>query len=136
MKVAVKVLWISLAWLLGWTLFYLLNLQTAYSADLPGKKVFLDYKCNACHTVKSVGIVKVEIKDEEAEEEEGGEKVEPPDLSNLCSKKDSKIECTADFLDKFIRKQVADDKGGKHKKRFKGTPEERKTLVEWLLTLK
>ena len=68
MKLAVKVLWISLAWLLGWTLFYLLNLQTAYSADLPGKKIFQEYKCQGCHAVKSQSIVKEEIKDEEEEE--------------------------------------------------------------------
>ncbi len=142
MKIAVKVLWIFLAWLLGWSLFYLMNLQTAYSADLSGKDIFLgknqEFKCNSCHTVKSQGIVKVKVAEEEEEGEEiaGEEKVEPPDLSDVCSKKDSKIECTEDFLDKFLRKQIANTKGAKHKKRFKGTDEERKALIEWLMTLK
>ncbi len=136
MKLAVKVLWISLAWLLGWTLFYLLNLQTAYSADLPGKKVFLDSKCNQCHAVKDQGIAKTETpKSEEDEAEEEEEKVDPPDLSEVCNGiVKSKIDWPKD-LDGWVQKTVLNSDGKKHKKSYKGTPENRKMLVDWLLTL-
>lgn len=123
--------------LAGSTLFYLINLQMAYPAT-SGKDIFKEYKCQGCHTVKSQGIAKEEIKDEEEEEEESDDqkKVDPPDQSDLCSRKDSKIECTETFLDGFLRKKITNKKGDKHKKRFKGSPEERKVLIEWLMTLK
>ncbi|MBI4209071.1 MAG: c-type cytochrome [Deltaproteobacteria bacterium] len=134
MKLAVKALWISLAWLLGWTLFYLLNLQTAYSAD--GKAIFQKYKCQSCHTVTSQGIAKEKqavVAEEDAEDEE--EKVEPPDLSDICSGKvESKIDWTKD-LEGWILKTKANKDEKKHKKLFKGTPEERKMLVDWLVAL-
>ncbi len=94
-----------------------------------GKKIFMDYECQSCHAISAYGISIVKSEDEEEDDDYGEEEaIEPPDLSNVGSKRDKK------FLSLFLRKKVAID-GRKHKKRFKGTKEERRELVIWLSTL-
>ena len=80
-----------------------------------GKKIFVDNKCNMCHTVKSVGIE--------------SKKSDATDLSTVGKDK------TTEFLMKYLKKETKlNDKD--HKSSFKGTDDELKTLVDWLLTLK
>lgn len=80
-----------------------------------GKKVFVDNKCNMCHTVKSAGIE--------------SKKSDASDLSAVG--KDQ----TAEFLMKYLKKEAKlNDKD--HKSAFKGSDEDLKILVDWLQTLK
>lgn len=83
-----------------------------------GKALFLDKKCNLCHTIDSQGIVKT------------SEKMKAPDLSNASGLVES-----ADWLKSFLKKEVKkDDKG--HQREFKGTDGELDAVVQWLMTLK
>jgi mono/diheme cytochrome c family protein len=84
----------------------------ASSAEIDGKKVFLDQKCNMCHAVTSADI------------EQTG-KVKAPDLAGAAAKHD------AATLTKFLRKQEM-IKNKKHIKPFTGTDDELAALVAWL----
>ena len=87
----------------------------ANSGDDDGKKVFVDSKCNMCHTVKSAGIE--------------SKKSDATDLSTVGKDK------TSEFLMKYLKKETkVNDKD--HKASFKGSDDELKKLVDWLLTLK
>lgn len=87
-------------------------------ADQPGddgKKIFVDNKCNMCHTVTSAGIE--------------SKKSDASDLSTVGKDK------TVEFLTKYLKKEAKiNDKD--HKSAFKGSDEDLKVLVDWLLTLK
>jgi len=87
-------------------------------ADQPsddGKKVFVDSKCSMCHTVKSAGIE--------------SKKSDASDLSATGKER------TEAFLMKYLKKETKlNDKD--HKSTFKGSDEDLKKLVGWLLTLK
>ena len=63
------------------------------------------------------------------DEDEYEEEVEAPDLSNVGTTHDAK------WISQYLRKKIAKD-GKKHKKRFKGSQEERKILAIWLESLK
>ncbi len=97
----------------------------------PAKKIFLKNRCNECHSILSEKIGKKEDDnvDDELTEEEGEEEVDPPDLSDIGTKKD------AEWMQKWLRKKVKLD-GHKHKRRFKGSKKDLKVLTEWLETLK
>ena len=84
----------------------------AGAATLDGKQIFLDQKCNMCHTVSSAGITPTS-------------KIKAPDLTGLASKED------ATWIGKFLRKE-ADKSGKKHIKPFTGSDEELGALVAWL----
>jgi len=77
-----------------------------------GKQIFLDQKCNMCHSVSSAGITPTS-------------KIKAPDLAGLASKEDPA------FLTKFLKK-AADKNGKKHLKQFTGSDAELGTLVAWL----
>ncbi len=80
-----------------------------------GKKVFVDNKCNMCHTVTSAGIE--------------SKKSDAVDLSTVGKDR------TVEFLTKYLKKEAKlNDKD--HKSSFKGTDEDLTKLVEWLSTLK
>jgi mono/diheme cytochrome c family protein len=80
-----------------------------------GKKLFVDNKCNMCHTVTSAGIE--------------SKKSDAVDLSTVGKDR------TVEFLTKYLKKEAKlNDKD--HKASFKGTDEELTKLVEWLSTLK
>lgn len=83
--------------------------------DPAGKKIFVDQKCNMCHTVKSVGIE--------------SKKSDATDLSNVGA------EMKSEDMIKYLKKEMKlNDKD--HKTSFKGSDEDLKILVEWLSTLK
>lgn len=80
-----------------------------------GKKIFVDNKCNMCHTVSSAGIE--------------SKKSDASDLSAVGK------DATKEFLLKYLKKEAKlNDKD--HKSSFKGSDEDLKILVDWLLTLK
>lgn len=80
-----------------------------------GKKLFVDNKCNMCHTVTSAGIE--------------SKKSDAVDLSTVGKDR------TVEFLTKFLKKEAKlNDKD--HKSSYKGTDEDLTKLVEWLSTLK
>lgn len=80
-----------------------------------GKKVFVDNKCNMCHTVTNAGIE--------------SKKSDAVDLSTVGKDR------TVEFLTKYLKKEAKlNDKD--HKSSYKGTDEDLAKLVEWLSTLK
>jgi cytochrome c5 len=82
---------------------------------LDGKQVFIDSKCNNCHTVTSMEIT--------------SKKDDATDLSNAGSVG------TSELMKSYLLKEAKiNDKN--HKLKFKGTDEELNALVNWLLTLK
>ncbi len=86
--------------------------------EVTGKDIFLNNKCNTCHSIKSQGI--------ESKVGEG----KYPDLSNVASNKFEN-----DFIKKFLMKEETLD-GKKHAIKFKGDDAELSKLVDWLQTLK
>ena len=88
--------------------------------DASGKPIFLQSKCNKCHTIESQTIVR------DGKPPEGKQ---PPDLSGVGLKHD------AGWMQKWLLKEVEmNDK--KHIKKFSGTDDELKTLTAWLASLK
>jgi hypothetical protein len=113
--------------LLGLVLFWA-GAQTADKEKTPpGKEIFLQYKCNSCHSVESQKIVVKKGKDEEEDEDE--DKVEPPDLSGVGLEHDAKW-----MNDYLLKKEKLHDKA--HRKKFRGKAPELKDLTTWLSTLK
>lgn len=107
----------AVAGLLAWQL----PVPAAYAeegAASGGEAVFLAHKCNLCHGVQAVGI----------EGKAKSEKVKGPDLPVL------EPQHTAQELEEFLHQRTELD-GHKHKKPFKGTDEELKTIVGWLVEL-
>ena len=110
--------------LLGGT--FLLVAMTAHGEDAAapdGKQIFLNNKCNTCHTVTAAKIEKKKAEDAEAEKEKSDKK--PPDLSSVG------LERNADWIGKFLMKTET-IKGDKHPRKFRGTEAELKTLSTWL----
>lgn len=95
------------------------------AAPRDGKTIFLENKCNSCHSVAALKIEKK--KGEEAEKSD--DKVKPPDLSSVG------LERKADWMGRFLMKKEALD-GEKHKKLWKGSEADLKTLTGWLETQK
>lgn len=83
--------------------------------DPAGKKLFVDNKCNMCHTVKSAAIE--------------SKKSDATDLSNVGA------EMKSEDIVKYLKKEMKLN-GKDHKTAFKGSDEDLKKLVEWLSTLK
>jgi cytochrome c2 len=88
------------------------------SEAVTGKDIFLNNKCNQCHSITSQGI----------ESKVAGGKY--PDLSDLGNMK-----LETEFLKKFLMKEETLD-SKKHAIKFKGDDTELTTLVQWLQTLK
>lgn len=82
-----------------------------------GQKVFMEFKCNQCHAIASLG-----IKATETEEE-------APDLSEVGSKHDAK------WIKKYLLKKASVD-GRKHEKKFRGKKADLEAVSEWLVSLK
>ncbi|HEY7160879.1 MAG TPA: c-type cytochrome [Acidobacteriota bacterium] len=98
--------------------FSFVQICTAADTAMPaGQKLFMDKKCNTCHSIDSVKITKKMASSK------------APDLSNVGAEKN------AEWIAKWLNKEV-DVNGKKHSATFKGTPEETKTLSDWLATLK
>ena len=88
----------------------------SFGADEPdAKKIFVDKKCNSCHSVDALGIE--------------GKKKDANDLSKVGDTRKT------DFLEKYLtKKEKINDK--EHKTAFKGTDEELKAISKWLGSLK
>ena len=92
----------------------------AGQAKLDGKAIFLAQKCNMCHNVPEAGITRTTQ----------SEKVAGPDLAGDNAGK------PASFFAQFLKKEVPNQEGNKHKKDWKGTDDELKQVTEWLASLK
>lgn len=99
-----------------------LGAAPASSADADGKAIFLQNKCNMCHTIESQGIAQLA-----ADEEDEASK--PKDLSNVGATR------KADWIKDWVTKKVEVD-GKTHRKRFGGQPAELDVLATWLAGLK
>jgi len=92
-------------------------IATSTPGDNPGKKVFVDAKCNNCHNVASDSIVAVKAMKN------------VPDLSSVGSS------VAPDSAKKYLLKQAKiNDK--LHMVKFNGTEEDLNALAGWLGTLK
>jgi mono/diheme cytochrome c family protein len=83
----------------------------AHAAD--AKALFIDGKCQRCHSVESQGI---------AAKPKAGKEDEVHDLSKVGAER------PVDWIQKFLRKQEA-IKGKKHKQKYRGSDEDLKTLA-------
>jgi mono/diheme cytochrome c family protein len=110
-----SVLFLALLATVGLLLAAMVTAAAAAPAD--GKAVFLDAKCNMCHSIDSQAIEK-KLKSGKGK-----------DLSNVGAERDPA------WLQKWIKKEVDLD-GKKHEKAWKGTDAELDTLVKWLAGLK
>ena len=93
-----------------------------------GKAIFVENKCQSCHSIKSQGLEKKQAPTDEAAPAEGARK--PPDLSDAGNAHD------AAWMAKFLMKLESTKKGDKHKRKFKSSEADLKTLTVWLETLK
>ena len=92
--------------------------SAAYAQEEPaGKKLFMDNKCNMCHSITSQTV----------EKKMAASKA--PDLSNVGSTRD------AAWITKWLNKEV-DIEGKKHPATVKLADADTKTLTDWLATLK
>jgi cbb3-type cytochrome oxidase cytochrome c subunit len=87
-------------------------------------QVFLDSKCNSCHSIETKHI----------EKQSGGytkeiEKNVPPDLSKVGSRHN------AEWIKNYLTRKETKE-GLPHAKLFRGSEENLKTLVDWLAGLK
>lgn len=101
----------------------------AQEAKPDGKTLFLDKKCNTCHTVKALGIEK---RSAMAGEKTGtgtatpaAAKTKTTDLSSVG------LDLKADWMTKFLKREEMTKAKKKHLL-FKGTDEELTTVVTWL----
>jgi hypothetical protein len=101
----------------------------ANGAAKDGKTLFLDNKCNTCHTVQSAGIQKKAAAAAEKGEEKSDKDKKAPDLSGVG------LERKADWMAKYLMKTEA-IKGEKHSRKFRGSEADLKLVTAWLETLK
>ena len=85
-----------------------------YDDEPAGKKIFIKNKCSSCHALKVANITT--------------KKDKYPDLSDVGTKYD------AEFLTKWILKEVTIN-DATHMKSYKGSDEDLKVLVGWLMSL-
>jgi mono/diheme cytochrome c family protein len=90
-----------------------------------GKALFLEGKCNTCHTIKAAEVTKRKAAASDAAEEKEKSDKEAPDLSSIG------LERKADWMAKYLMKKEA-IKGEKHGRRFRGTEAELVTVTTWL----
>jgi mono/diheme cytochrome c family protein len=96
------------------------NINTGVKAS-DGKTIFLDQKCQTCHSISSQGIKRL------TEPKAGA--VVPADLSG------EGLKHNADWISKWLMKEEELD-GQKHLKKFKGSDDDLKTLSTWIGGLK
>ena len=93
--------------------------RPASAEEAPGQKLFLENKCNMCHSVEALGIERTSTSD----------KMKAIDMSTIGD--DLELEWAV----KFIKKEV-EREGELHQKSFKGTDEDAQKIAEWLVSLK
>jgi cytochrome c5 len=86
-------------------------------AAADGKEAFVSLKCTTCHSISAAGVESKKAKPK------GG------DLSKVGGERD------AQWIQDLLAGKVKTDKDKKHPK-YKGTPEQAKTIADWLATLK
>jgi hypothetical protein len=107
--------------LLALTLPMLAAPQPAQAAgEAPGQMVYMAQKCNTCHSVPSAGITRTTKSDKVAGQDLPGDLADKP----------------ASFFVQFLKKEVPNDEGNKHKKDWKGTDAELQQLATWLAEIK
>ena len=95
--------------------------QPAQAAgEPPGQLVFMAQKCNTCHNVPSASIVRTTKSDKVAGQDLPGDLADKP----------------ASFFVQFLKKEVPNNEGNKHKKDWKGTDAELQQLSDWLAEIK
>lgn len=101
----------------------------AQDARPDGKALFLDKKCNTCHTIKAQGVEKraaaMGEKKGTGEAAPAASKAKTTDLSSVG------LEFKADWMTKFLKREEMTKQNKKHLL-FKGTDEELTTIVTWL----
>ncbi len=115
----------TLIWLLvvvGWGS---LLVAPAAWAEADGKALFLKKRCQSCHTV---AVAQISVDEDEAEEPDGDDELQPPDLSAAG------LHFERDVLMQFLLKKERRD-GRLHKKRFVGKKADLEILVDWLMTM-
>ena len=110
----------------------------AQEAKPDGKTLFLDKKCNTCHTLKALGIQKRTAAAEKAAGAEKGEKAEKAEKGEAAGAKVKThdlssvgLDLKADWMTKFLKRMEAAKDGKKHLI-FKGTDDELATITAWL----
>jgi hypothetical protein len=95
--------------------------QPAQAAgEPPGQMVFMAQKCNMCHNVPSAGITRTTKSDKVAGQDLPGDLADKP----------------ASFFVQFLKKEVPNNEGNKHKKDWKGTDADLQALAAWLAEIK
>lgn len=95
------------------------GISPAWAEDAPaGQKLFMDQKCQMCHSVEAAGI----------EAMTKSEKMKGPDLSDVADQHD------AEWLAQYLKKET-DIEGKKHMKAFSGSDEELQQLIDWFESL-
>lgn len=100
---------------------------TGASAAPGGQQLFVDKKCNKCHSVEAKGIAA--LPKESDDDEEGDDAKKPKDLSKVGAEHD------AAYIQGWIKREV-EKEGKKHKFKVKATDEEIAALSDWLAALK
>jgi mono/diheme cytochrome c family protein len=113
---------LGLVWIFSFVFVFIvsfvsISIAADTAAPAAGQKLFMDKKCNTCHSIDSLKITK-KLASSKA-----------PDLSKVGA------EQNAEWIQKWLKKEV-ELHGKKHTPAWAGTPEEAKTLSEWLATLK
>lgn len=98
-------------------LIFALVTVSSFAEEGAAKQMFLDQKCNMCHSVSTMDI----------EATTKSERMKGPDLVNL----DYETEWVVMYL-----KKEADKDGKKHMKPVKGSDEEIEALAMWILEQK
>jgi len=91
-------------------------LSAKANETLDGKKIFMDQKCNMCHTVSSAGIQAINKSTTN----------KAPDLTGRLEGRD------AAQIAKILRKEAKTADGKIHPKAFTGSDEELGALIAWL----
>ncbi len=108
------------------TVATVLGLLAPSIAHADGKQLFLDAKCNKCHTVEAQEIAVLPRTD--GKEADADKK--PVDLSKVGGEHD------AAFVKSWLLREI-DQEGKKHKApKYKGTEEDLTTLSTWVAGLK
>ena len=97
--------------------FVLTPFARSQEAEPPGKKIFMDQKCNLCHSIDSQSITKKTATSK------------APDLSNVGSTQN------AEWIAKFLTKEEKLNNKA-HPKPWTGKKEDLTTLSTWLASLK
>ena len=99
--------------------------KSAPSGAKDGKALFLENKCNTCHTIKTAGIEKRKAAGAEATDAKEKSDKKAPDLASVG------LERKAEWIAKYLMKTEA-IKGEKHTRKFRGSEADLKVVAAWL----